>query len=390
MRTGYGKVAVVGGSLAGLAAAAEFKRVTSAEVTVFERSTGKLEGRGAGIVMQPETEALLTFLDIDPNAVVVGLRERRMLHRFSPPRTFAQPQTMTAWDTLYRALRTATPNAEYLQGMSVAKVVPGDSQAELTFEDGSTSEWDLVIGADGIDSVTRGSIFDAAPSYSGYVAWRGLEREQDLPADISADLTGRFTFFSSNGIQFLCYLVPGPGGETAPGHRRVNWVWYINTSESAFHNVMLGTTGRRYDYFLPPHDVTTDNLRILHELAEKSLPPLFTRLVRHSNPFLQPVMDVAAGRMRRGSVFLIGDAAGTVRPHTASGTSKSIADAALLAQVFRGWSADDPLPESPLRIWESRRLRSLYEIASVGVARAIGSQLGTTDSTPLWDRELVK
>ncbi|WP_255794711.1 FAD binding domain-containing protein [Mycobacteroides abscessus] len=378
----------MGGSLAGLAAAAELNRVTSAEVTVFERSTGKLEGRGAGIVMQPETEVLLTLLDIDPNSVVVGLRERRMLHRFSPPRTFAQPQTMTAWDTLYRALRTATPNAEYLQGMSVAKVVPGDQGAELTFDDGSGSAWDLVIGADGIDSVTRRSIFDAAPTYSGYVAWRGLEREQDLPDDITAELSDRFTFFSSSGIQFLCYLVPGPDGQTQAGQRRVNWVWYVNSSEVAFHQIMLGASGRRYDYFLPPQDVTAENLRILHGLAEKSLPPLFTRLVSHSNPFLQPVMDVAAGHMRRGSVFLIGDAAGTVRPHTASGTSKSIADAALLAQVFRGWSAGEALPESQLRIWESRRLRSLHEIASVGIARAIGSQLGTADSALVWDREL--
>ncbi|MFD6199128.1 FAD-dependent monooxygenase [Mycobacteriaceae bacterium NPDC060252] len=382
------KVAVVGGSLAGLTAAAELNRVTTAEVTVFERSTGKLEGRGAGIVMQPETEGLLTLLDIDPNTVVVGLRERRMLHRFSPSRTFAQPQTMTAWDTLYRTLRTATTNAEYLQGKSVAKVVPGDRRAELTFEDGSTSQWDVVIGADGIDSATRRSVFDAAPTYSGYMAWRGLEREQDLPEDITAELSERFTFFSTNGVQFLCYLVPGPDGQTEHGQRRVNWVWYVNSSEASFHQMMVGSSGRQYDYFLPSQDVRADNLQILRGLAEKSLPSLFARLVRHSNPFLQPVMDVAPGQMRRGSVFLIGDAAGTVRPHTASGTSKSIADAALLAQVFRGWSARDPLPESPLRTWESRRLRSLHEIASVGVARAIGSQLGTADGALVWDREL--
>ena len=43
---------------AGLAAAAELSRVTNAEITVFEQTAGRLEGRGAGIVMQPEIDVV--------------------------------------------------------------------------------------------------------------------------------------------------------------------------------------------------------------------------------------------------------------------------------------------------------------------------------------------
>ena len=65
-----------------------------------------------------------------------------------------------------------------------------------------------MIGADGIRSTVRQWVSEARPRYSGYVAWRGLENEDDLPAD----LTDRFSLYSADGIQFLCYLVPGARG----------------------------------------------------------------------------------------------------------------------------------------------------------------------------------
>jgi 2-polyprenyl-6-methoxyphenol hydroxylase-like FAD-dependent oxidoreductase len=121
-------------------------------------------------------------------------------------------------------------------------------------------------------------------------------------------------------------------------------------------------------------------------LTDTHLPPLMTRIVEHSQPFLQPVLDLANAQMRRGPVFVIGDAAGTVRPHTASGTSKSIADAAPLAQALRGWTADAPLPEDHLRIWEQHRLHSLKDLDARGFSSADASRLGPTESTPIWDR----
>lgn len=379
-------IAIVGGSLAGLAVAAELSRSTDAQITVFEHTAGPLEGRGAGIVMQPEIEYLLSVSGIQPAAVSVALQERQLLHRHSPPRSFPMPQTMTAWDTLYRTFRATISGVDYRQGITVTGVTPGEQGVDLTFADGTTSTWTLVIGADGIGSTVRQAVSAAHPQYTGYVAWRGLEVEDELPADLTSELTDRFTLYSANGIQFLCYLVPGPAGETAPGHRRVNWVWYINASDKAFGDIMTGQSGRRYDYFLPASDVSETSTATLLKLADTDLPPLMSRLVRHSEPFLQPVMDLASARMRNGPVFVIGDAAGTVRPHTASGTAKSIADAALLAKAFRGWAVGDPLPEDQLHVWERHRLRSLEDLAVIGIARAVTSRLGTNDGPPVWDR----
>lgn len=382
------KVAIVGGSLAGLASALELSRVTTADITVFEQTAGRLEGRGAGIVMQPEIEALLSISHIPPATVSVPLVERQLLHRHSPPRVFAQPQTMTAWDTLYRTFRGALRDVDYRQGVEVTTVTASDHSTTLTFADGTTSDWDMVIGADGIGSTVRQFVQPEDPRYSGYVAWRGLERESDLPPGLTRELTDRFTLFSADGVQFLCYLVPGPAGEIEPGLRRVNWVWYVNASPEAFGDIMTGQSGRRYAYFLPADEVSAASAATLHALAKTELPPLFAELIDHSAPFLQPVMDLPSSRLRRGPAFVIGDAAGTVRPHTASGTSKSIGDAAFLAQALSTHMARDPLPESALRQWENHRLRVLQDIAAVGVTRAVVSRLGTTDSAPIWDRAI--
>jgi 2-polyprenyl-6-methoxyphenol hydroxylase-like FAD-dependent oxidoreductase len=68
-------VAIVGGSLPGLAAATELSRVTNADITVFEQTAGRLEGRGAGIATQPEIERLLSISGIQLAKVSVPLRE---------------------------------------------------------------------------------------------------------------------------------------------------------------------------------------------------------------------------------------------------------------------------------------------------------------------------
>jgi 2-polyprenyl-6-methoxyphenol hydroxylase-like FAD-dependent oxidoreductase len=54
-----GRVAVIGGSIAGCAAALAAHRTGADEVTIFERSTGGLEDRGVGVVMHSDISRLL-------------------------------------------------------------------------------------------------------------------------------------------------------------------------------------------------------------------------------------------------------------------------------------------------------------------------------------------
>lgn len=91
---------------------------------------------------------------------------------------------------------------------------------------------------------------------------------------------------------------------------------------------------------------------------------------------MQPVFDLAPGRMVADHAALIGDAAGTVRPHTASGTSKAFGDAAGLAAALRGWTPTRPLPASELEHWELRRLDRFLTLSEAGFDLAVRSTLG--------------
>src|SRR5207253_5786626 len=51
----------------------------------------------------------------------------------------------------------------------------GGDGVVATFEDGSTREGDVLVGADGLHSVVRARVLgDRQPRYTGWTAWRGV------------------------------------------------------------------------------------------------------------------------------------------------------------------------------------------------------------------------
>jgi len=368
--------AIIGGSVGGLAAAHELRSI-GADVTVYERSVDRTQPRGAGIVMQAEVESLLSRLGVSVPSVSVALYERRRLHRDGRIGRYEAPQWMTAWDTLYAALRAPLGEVCYRLGSELQGLTVDDDCVTATFGDGHRTTTDLVVGADGVGSTTRSLLhLPGDISYAGYVAWRGLEPEAALPAHLVDLLAERFTSFGAPGMQMLCYLVPGANGELERGSRRVNWVWYVNTAEDDLGRLLTGTSGRRYDNFLPPGELTAENLTEVSTLAERTLPGPFVELIGQSRVFMQPVFDLPPSRMVADRVMLLGDAAGTVRPHTASGTSKALGDAATLARALHGWAPPASLPQGRLASWEAHRLAHLDAVARSGIRLAAHSLLG--------------
>ncbi|MGW3465123.1 FAD binding domain-containing protein, partial [Streptomyces olivaceoviridis] len=272
------RVVIVGGSVGGLAAAHELRAI-GAETAVYERSAGRMQARGAGVVMQPEVEALLVRLGLSAREVSVELRERQQLHLHGRATRYAAPQLMTAWDTLYRVLREPVAGLCYRLDSALTRVRVEGSDVTAEFADGYTTQGHFLVGADGIGSATRRLLDPATrPSYAGYVAWRGLEPESALPGDLLEVLTDRFTFFGSDGLQMLCYLVPGPDGELEEGSRRVNWVWYMNVPEHDLPRLLASRSGKPYTTFLPPGEILPETAAELAATADASLPARFAQL----------------------------------------------------------------------------------------------------------------
>lgn len=376
---------IAGGSVGGLATAHTLSKI-GAEVTVFERSPNKIQTRGAGVVMQPEVEYLLEQIGSSAAAVSVPLHERQRMDRRGNRQTYSAPQLMTSWDALYRSLRESMPDVAYNLGSKLTDVVEQDGRVTARFADGQEASADLLIGADGVGSAARAAVgVPGAAAYGGYVAWRGLEPETALPGHIVDVLNDKFTFFATPGLQFLSYLVPGANGEIEPGHRRVNWVWYMNLAEEVLPSVFTSRDGRTYRAFLPAGQLVASTQEALRDVADQHLPKILAELAAASNIFMQPIFDVPYTRMRAGRTLLLGDAAGTVRPHTASGTSKAFGDAIMLGHALDGWDAHDDLPEGRLDLWESERGRQVRDIARHGISLAESSMLGTRGSPRFLD-----
>lgn len=370
--------AIVGGSVGGLATAIELKDGLGAKVAVYERSAGEMQARGAGVVMQQELHELLQKIGILTESVCVKLDERVSLQKDGATQRQSAPQLMTAWDTLYKTMRTHLVDDCYRKDSELVRLTQTPDDVFIAFADGYEATADILIGADGVNSATRKLLtgINESAKYSGYIAWRGLENEGDLPAHLVETLSETFTSYMSPGMQMLCYLVPGADGSTERGSRRVNWVWYVNTPQSDLVSLMTGKTGETYRSFLPPGQVKTDVHNGVLEHANNTLPALFRELVEASTLFMQPVQDVDIQKRMYERTFLIGDAAGTVRPHTASGTSKAFGDAALLADALRLYRTGQVLPLDRLDAWEAHRSAELAIIARHGHRLAANSGLG--------------
>ncbi|MFB2584248.1 FAD binding domain-containing protein [Herbiconiux liukaitaii] len=339
-------IAVVGGSIGGLFAATLLAR-DGHRVTVLERSVHGLARRGAGLVAQQELFALLHEVGRDDAARVgVVARERITLARdgrvaYSDP----SPQTQLSWDHLYEVLRSLLPADAYRLSSPVQSVESTDQHAIVQFAGGRRERFDLVIGADGLNSVTRDAV---APehrenTYVGYVTWRGLVAETSLPADAAETLLDRFAFFNGPNAHMLGYLVPGPAGEVHRGSRRYNWVWYRPMTADQLSDLMARCGRSRQSVSLAPSQLPAELRDSLVADGLRELPrPFAAAVVAESEPFLQAIFDYVPPRMARGRVALLGDAAVMVRPHTAMGAAKAAGDAMTLATLL----ADLPLHQA--------------------------------------------
>src|SRR5262249_35706174 len=91
-------------------------------------------------------------------------------------------EVTTAWDRVYQSLREAFSTGPYHGGMTLIRCEQNERSVVGLFKNGARVEADLLIGADGIRSTVRQQYApDIAPCYAGYVAWRGIVEESQIP-----------------------------------------------------------------------------------------------------------------------------------------------------------------------------------------------------------------
>lgn len=378
------RIGIVGGSITGAAAAVVLGRLGH-NVVVYERTQSRLEERGAALgcnLQAIEHWKELDLLDNDLRGIRPSLRTwcikdgdaalGRVLYRH--PMAIEQHSWGKIFDNLFRRLGTA----EYVRGAHVESVTAEDRGATLHLVDGPSQPFDIVIGADGWASSVREALFPSAQRhFAGYVGWRGILHEADVPG--MGPIVEEMQCVGTGKGTCLILMMPGPGGTITPGSRGLTWLWYEAQTPTDLLPRHTGADGHVYMDSVPPGHMGPPLLSHVNEMAEEYLPPWHAEVIhRTQDPFLQPIYDNRLDHYVHGRVCLMGDAASTARPHAGSGALKAIGDAIELGDAL----SEEPSVEAALARYDTKRVKAGDDI--VELARSAGDE--QILRAPIWSQ----
>jgi len=368
-------IAIVGGSIGGLTAAVLLHELGH-NVEVFERSSEALQARGAGIVVLPMTEKYFTER-AGEDRVSLELKWWKYVDKEGNELSAdADHFRFSSWNTVYRALLETFPDDRYHLNAEMVGFTQDDDSVTLHLADGSTVTADLLLCADGVASTARSILLpEVGPTYTGYVAWRGVAHETDLSAEAVAQLADAMLYQVLDPGHILVYAIPNLDGSTEPGYRLQNFVWYRNyAAGDEYQDLMTDINGEVRSSSVPPGFVRAQHLSEIRTSAAQLAPPIREVVLSSPEPFVQSVFDLESSRMVFGRVCIIGDAAFSARPHVAAGTAKAAADAWGLREAL---SATEDLATA-LEHWEMQQLELGRSVVNRSRAMGESSQFEAT------------
>lgn len=335
------RVAVIGGSIAGCAAAMAAHRA-GCDVTVYERSGGELQDRGFGVTLPtPLYQVLSKTGYLSPDAPALSMSHRLWIVRETGTDDWRElwrqsPELVTCnWGLLWKSLRANVPDSIIRTNTPVAAVRrTEDGRGAVSVEGEDDAVYDLVIGADGYRSVVRQQVVPGSvPGYAGYIAFRGvtqLSRLQDDPALIELLSDNGLTVMYGDG-HMIVYAIPDLGEG-----RRINWVLYFTPPSDINIDPLQGAFG--------PDTVVADLIAWSRKMAAETLPGQIGRIVTATPDAalaVQPVVDLTLPTSVSAPFLLTGDANTITRPHTGSGAVKALQDGLSLEQALSSATSVD-------------------------------------------------
>jgi len=320
-------IAIVGGGLGGLTAAIALRQ-RGFEVTVYEQAPA-LGEIGAGIQLSPNAMRVLIGLGLDrafeaiafePNRHVVRNWKSGAITSATQMKGVFRAQYGAGYFGAHRAdlhgvLQQALGTDCVRLNARCTGVTQRPDGVTLAFADGRTAGADVAIGADGIRSAVRESLFGPdAPRFTGHIVWRGLVPTAALPKGlIEPDMTA---WLGPNGTMVHYYVRRG---------EIVNWIAHYET-----------------DWREESWSVESDWREAADAFAgwHPSLPELFSHTERCYKWALYDRDPLP--RWTVGRTTLLGDAAHPMLPYLAQGAAQAVEDGYVLADLLAQHRNDAP------------------------------------------------
>jgi FAD-dependent urate hydroxylase len=303
-----GRILVVGAGIGGLAVAQTLARAgISAEVVEREPAWDEA---GTGIYLPGNAVRALRALGLEQAVMERGIVIPRQRVSDDRGRLLVEVDLAELWDgvgpclalhrgDLHAVLLEGAREVSIRMGVDVRGLNEQDERVSVEFADGSASEYELVIGADGIHSTVRRLAFgsDATALPVGQVGWRFITA---CPAEITT-----WTVMLGNRTAFL----------TIP----------VGSGRAYCYCDVVSSSGE---------DPEEDLGRLFSGFAEP-VPSLIDSVSDRARVHRSTIEEVALDSWTRGRVVLVGDAAHATSPNMAEGAAMALEDALVLAECLR-------------------------------------------------------
>lgn len=345
-------VLIVGGGIGGLTSAIALRR-KGFSVEVIERDPD-WSVYGVGIIQQGNVVRAMTALGLIDDYLDAGFGFDRVQVFIPTGQCVADipsPRLVEGYPSnvgigrraLHKVLgdRATEAGAHIRLGITIVTLDDDGDGVSVTFSDGSSGRYDLVVGADGLYSQTRETIFPDAPEpeFTGRSVWRyNFRRTADvIGLQAYEGPTGIGLVPLSDALMYMYVTTPEPGNP-----------WYAKEDLAATMRAKIGAVPSPAIRALA-EQITDDD-----EVVYKPLEWMFLE-----------------GDWHKGRVVLLGDAVHATTPHLGQGAGMAIEDALVLADELVGADSIEPA----LTAYRERRFERCRYIVEASRAICFG-QIG--------------
>lgn len=362
------RVAVIGGGIGGLTAALALHKA-GIEVSVYEAAP-ELKEIGAGVALHPNAMRVLRALGLEDGVrKAAGTSDWAVTRHGITGRVISRTSRNQQAElygingaTVHRAdlldvLAAALDPGMVTLGKRCQSVTENGGAAAARFTDGTEIEADVIVGADGIHSAVRGSLFGPDdPRFTGKICYRSV-----VPA---AAVTGQAP--DAANAQWL-----GPHGTVVlyplRGEELINVVAHYD-DENYRHESWIAECDRA-EVLERYRDWHQSLLRVFAAGTTWYKWALYDR---------DPIP-----RWTQGRVTLLGDAAHSMLPYLGQGACQAIEDGAVLATALTAEAAD---PAAALARYERARRPRASRVVLAARERGLSNHI--VSPWAAWRRDL--